>query len=168
MVVGCMSVGGSGCSLMIPKTILVDKATLAAEVSKKLPAQFGPLTIGQPQFEFLSQRQCVQIEVNLIAELLGRRISVPVSTCSGIRFDAQSREFFLVMPLNEAQTNPNTPGKPKLLTADLSALARNALSAWTQKFPIYTIPNDKLARYGYAAKVEKVTIVDAGILLELH
>ena len=164
----CVSVWGSGCSLVVPKTILIDKATLTAEVNKKLPVKFGLLTIEQPQLDFIAQRQCVQIKVDLKLDIMGRNMAAPVSTCSGIRFDPESREFFLVMPSNEAQTSPNAPSVPKPLTADLSQLARNALNAWTQKFPIYTIPNDKLVRYGYTVKVEKVTIVDAGILLELH
>ena len=158
----------AGCSLMLPKTLLIDKAAIVTEVNNKLPMQFGPLTIGQPLIDFIGQRQCVQIQLDIAGQLLGNRFTIPVSTCSGIHFDQEAQAFFLEPEFDQLQTPWNDPGAEKPLAGDLSSLAKKTLRMWAQKHPIYVIPKDKLVRYGYRVSIYKVTIVDQGILCELH
>jgi hypothetical protein len=158
----------TGCSLIVPRTLLIDKDAIATEVNKKLPFQVGPLTIGQPLIDFISQRQCIRIELEIGGQILGTKFIVPVSTCSGIRFDQESQSFFLIPESDQIQApwSGTSEGKPS--AGDLSDLARRTLVLWAQKHPIYTIPREKLIRYGYKVSIDKVSIVDEGIFCELH
>jgi hypothetical protein len=158
----------SACSVVVPKTFLIEKAAILSEVNSRTPIQFGLLKVELPIIDFVKVEQCISVQLRISSPLFTNGAALPVASCSRVRFDNASNSFFLLPNPERIDIAWSGVFATKPPSEQVEKLVKGAIAFATEKYPVYKIPKEKLTKFGYEITIDSVKIVDDGILVEVH
>lgn len=147
---------------------MIDKALVDAFPKSDRYLKIVEVTYSNPSVKLLESTDRIEIgmdaEVGLGAGLLDKTYKGSVTLSSGLRYDAESLQFFLNEPTVD---NIDIPGVPKELSSQVVDAVTKASHQFLQSVPVYKLNTEDFKIALAAAVLKGITIQDQTIQVTL-
>lgn len=161
--------GMSACAAFVPKEHLIAKEKLVSALNKEFPMRHEEaggllsLTIDSPRLNFIAEQNRISLQGHYTANATLLEIKGDFIFSSKLDYHKEKRAIFL----SDARFESFHPGGGYFGEKLKSALNRK-VSEFVSNNPLYVFRPDELVLLGVKMEVNKIEVVNDGILIKLN